>query len=129
MVGIDNLKQAISYIATQAQAAFRIDANNDGTIDLAESFAFGLQILPTLPGILPVMRDAGPEIVDIRGPEFDELVDHILATDFLPTERDKAEEFGKAVIFWLNMNRKFTEYTIGYFNGEEVDYNPLDGLV
>lgn len=128
-LGITSLKTAITYIGTQARAAFGIDANGDGTVDTTEIFSFSLALLPTLPGIFPVLKQAGPEALDLRGPEFDELVAHIQATDFLPDDKDRAEDYAKAVVFWLNMNRKFVEYSIGFFGGEDVDFNPLDGLV
>lgn len=122
--GIESLKRAITYIGTQARGIFGIDANKDGSIDPTEIFSYTIALLPTIPGIIPVFGKVLPEASDLDKEEFDQLIDHVLNTDFLPDDKDRAEGYVKAVITWLNMNRRFTEYNIAFFNGEDVSYNP-----
>lgn len=127
--GVDALKRSIAWLGTQVSAATQMDANGDGKIDRTEILSYSLGLLPTIPGILPTFTEAGKEIRDLESSEFDELTDHVLRTDFLPDDRERAEHYVKAVVFYLNMTRNFVRFNIQFFDGEDVRFDPLQGLL
>lgn len=126
---VDNLKQLITYVGAQIRASYEIDQNKDGKKSTAELLQFGFQVALASAPMLPVFQNAAPEIRDIVAEEWTELTDHVIATDFLPDDRDRAERWIKSTVFMLNMARAYGAYTIKVFEGDDsAVFAPLASL-
>ena len=69
-----------------------------------------------------IFTELGNEVKDkITEEEWEELTDHIVATDFLPDDREKAEQYLRLVVLWLNYNRRFVSKSIAFFSKEEKE--------
>jgi hypothetical protein len=127
--GVSNLKKAITYLGGQIRNAYSIDQDGDGKSSTAELIQYGLATIATLPGILPAFSASEDEIKDLTSAEINELVDHVLSTEFLPDDRERAEHYVKSLIYVLNVNRQMVGFSIKFFAGEDVRFDPLAGLL
>ena len=127
--GVSNLKKAITYLGGQIRNAYSIDQDGDGKSSTAELIQYGLATIATLPGILPAFSASEDEIKDLTSAEINELVDHVLNTEFLPDDRERAEHYVKSLIYVLNVNRQMVSFSIKFFAGEDVRFDPLAGLL
>jgi hypothetical protein len=127
--GIASLKQIITFLGAQVQASFKIDTNGDGKTSTSElaSFAFGAAL--SLPALLPAFSQVGAEVRDLDGDEFNDLISHIIGTDFLPDDRERAEHYAKSLLFMLNANRQFVAFSVQFFKGADVRFEPTEGLL
>jgi len=118
--GIQNIKTGITIFGGIFKTSFGIDMNKDGKIDGSERIAYIGNVLPQTFPFFGIFTELGNEVKDkITEEEWEDLVDHVVATDFLPTDRDEAEEYLKLVILWLNYNRRFAVKSIAFFSKEE----------
>ena len=102
---ITNLKAVITYAGAQRKAYAEADTNGDGKRDGTEIAAFAAQMLMQGFSRYGNVVAAFPEALDIRGPEPLELIDHVIATEWLPDDRNEAEVFvdqllGYAKLIW-----------------------------
>ena len=118
--GIQNLKTGITVFAGIFKTSFNIDLNKDGKIDGSERIAYLGNVLPQTFPFFGIFTELGNEVKDkITEEEWDELTDFIVATDFLPDDRDEAEDYLRLVILWINYNRRFVVKSIAFFSKEE----------
>ena len=127
--GVSNLKKAITYLGGQIRNAYSIDQDGDGKSSTSELIQYGLATISTIPGILPALSASQDEIKDLTSAEVNELVDHVLNTEFLPDDRERAEHYVKSLIYVLNVNRQMVSFSIKFFAGEDVRFDPLAGLL
>lgn len=127
--GVDNLKTVITFLGGRVNEAVQIDKNGDGKVDFTEIIGYSLGTASLIPGILPSFSLIDEEAKDLDNNEWDELVQHVLNTDFLPDDKEQAEHFIKATVFVLNVNRQYIRFASRVFKGEEVRFEPLQGLL
>lgn len=121
--GVSNLKNALSIIAGIVRGAFNVDINEDGEISTAEKIQYSMTLIPqVLPmvGLLPGIKN---EIKrgELTSQEIDEVVDFAVTLDFLPDDRDEAEQYVRDIILWVNYNRRFVAKTIKRFAKAEAE--------
>lgn len=124
-LGIENAKAFITALAGQIYAASTIDADGDGAISTTEWTSFGTGFVLAALGNLTIGRNAFPEFADLKGAEFGQLTGHVLSTDFLPDDKQQAEDLVKLVIVAANANRLLIEGIVSLSKGEELDFDPL----
>lgn len=118
--GIQNLKTGITIFGGIFKSSWSIDLNKDGKVDGSERIAYIGNVLPQTFPFFGIVTELGNEVKDkITEEEWDDLVDHVVSTDFLPNDRDEAEEYLKLVILWINYNRRFVTKSISFFAKEE----------
>jgi hypothetical protein len=125
-LGITNAKAFLTTLAAQVYAASTIDSDNDGDISTSEWTNFGTQLILAVLGNFSVARNAFPEFGDIKGDEYGELVAHVLKTDFLPDDDDKAEDLVKTILVLAYVNRIGVMNIQASLQGEAPDTNILD---
>lgn len=128
-LGVTSLKRVITYVGAQIKGAFLIDSDGDGKNSTAEYLAYAFSLIPTIPGIIPALQNSQAEFRDLTNEEITELVDHVLRTDFLPDDRDRAEHYVKALFYTLNVSRLFIKFSVDFFAGKDVVFNPTEGLI
>lgn len=121
--GVTSLKRGLAIIAGMVNSAFYIDANGDGNISLSEKIQYAGTLVPQvfpIVGLLPDIRNETRR-GELTSAEIDEVVDYAVTLDFLPNDRDEAEEYVRDVILWINYNRRFVAKTIKRFNKEGAE--------
>ncbi|NJC24810.1 hypothetical protein [Neolewinella antarctica] len=118
--GVENAKQFITILGGQVYSAATIDKNGDGEISTGEWTGFGSGFAMAVFTSFSIVSASLPEFGDLKGKEFDELTDHVLATDFLPDDKEQAEVLVKYVLHVANTNRKFAIDLIGLSRGEKI---------
>jgi hypothetical protein len=125
-LGIENAKAFFTVLAGQVRAAASIDADGDGKIETGEWTSFGTGFLLAAMGSFGTARLAFPELGDVKGPEFGELVAHILGTDFLPDSAEEAEELIKLVLLTAQVNRLLLGGVVRLARKEPLDIDLFD---
>ena len=121
--GVDSMKQVITFLGAEVKKGFRVDQNGDGKVDTMEIIQFALPLATTLPGVLPAFTEGWKESQELSSEEIDEITNHIISTDFLPSEKDRAENYAKFVFKYLLLTKNFGEQTVAFFRGEDVDFD------
>lgn len=119
--GVEGLKTGLSVVAGIVKTAFSLDVNGDGEVDSTERISFITSIIPQAFPFFSLYPQLKEEVTDrITNEEFEELVAHVQQLDFLPQGKDKAEQYVKKVILWINYNRRFIADSIELFKNDEV---------
>lgn len=128
--GISNLKMLISFMGVHAQRFAARDADGDGEVTLTENASFATGLLLQAFAQTAMFTGIIPEAGDLTLDEIKELVEHTLATDFLPDDNDAAEDFVKSILRVLLLLTGGVEHIVKLTKGEaDGVYDPFAGLL
>jgi hypothetical protein len=90
MIGIENIKKAVSLVLTVGEDVAKGLADN-GKLDLSEYIGIGIDLVGGVPGVVKNFKDIKAEFADLTAEEKNELIEFVKADFDIPQEEIEAK--------------------------------------
>jgi len=90
MIGIENIKKAVSLVLTVGEDVAKGLADND-KLDLSEYIGIGIDLVGGVPGVVKNFKDIKAEFSDLTAEEKNELIEFVKADFDIPQEEIEAK--------------------------------------